>query len=509
MHTMYEKVVSVIAKPVEDRTDIECLDLIAWFRNKSSLFRSLKAEIIKDVIRHCIFERPKKDDVIIKQGDNGDRLYIILRGKMSIYVLQDKENEQEVKQLIEKAVAKGKLDRAALGQHVWTSVEGNTVGEIALIKEDCVRTASVVVDEDTDLMVVDRTLYNRSVRDVLEKEFHDKTQFVETNPLFSFWSPKMKKSLAISLKREIHFYGSPIVRQGQTVENLYIITEGEVEILIDQGGYKEQFPEMWLEMKRLLPELLPPKRRVSIGRQREIPVNITPSESLRQKKMSHKHFQMCLLGGNEIIGATETLLGLKTYMENANVTRKTELLSLSKGNYQRLFMRKSATRSIERLKKVMVSRLYLYIHRTQMSLHNASLLKYLTLKLRDPESLKQLRSRHTRKPKGKQEKYKEYFYGAFNSRSYDKDEENIRSFLKTMGVYYITDNSLPELETSSRVLADLNDHLSDWLKRTRKSEKPEFREVLSPDGQKFKRYRLEAMTQPPRLDTFVRTKTIA
>uniref|UniRef100_A0A8W8IWQ3 Cyclic nucleotide-binding domain-containing protein n=1 Tax=Magallana gigas TaxID=29159 RepID=A0A8W8IWQ3_MAGGI len=78
----------------------------------------------------------------------------------------------------------------------------------------------------------------------------------------------MKKSLAISLKREIHYYGSPIVRQGQAVENLYIITEGEVEILIDQGGYKEQFPEMWTEMKRLLPELLPPKRRVSIGRQR-------------------------------------------------------------------------------------------------------------------------------------------------------------------------------------------------------------------------------------------------
>ena len=40
---------------------------------------------------------------------------------MSIYVLQDKENEQEVKLLIEKAIAKGKLDRAALGQHVWTS----------------------------------------------------------------------------------------------------------------------------------------------------------------------------------------------------------------------------------------------------------------------------------------------------------------------------------------------------------------------------------------------------
>lgn len=43
MHTMYEKVVSVIAKPMEERSDIECMDLVSWFRNKSSLFRSLKA----------------------------------------------------------------------------------------------------------------------------------------------------------------------------------------------------------------------------------------------------------------------------------------------------------------------------------------------------------------------------------------------------------------------------------------------------------------------------------
>ena len=40
---MYEKVVSVIAKPMEERSDIECMDLVSWFRNKSSLFRSLKA----------------------------------------------------------------------------------------------------------------------------------------------------------------------------------------------------------------------------------------------------------------------------------------------------------------------------------------------------------------------------------------------------------------------------------------------------------------------------------
>ena len=43
MPTLYEKVVSVIEKDIEDRNDFECQDLISWFRNKSSLFKTLKA----------------------------------------------------------------------------------------------------------------------------------------------------------------------------------------------------------------------------------------------------------------------------------------------------------------------------------------------------------------------------------------------------------------------------------------------------------------------------------
>ena len=43
------------------------------------------------------------------------------------------------------------------------SGEGKTVGEIALIKDDCIRTASVVVDCETDLIVIERNLYNRQV----------------------------------------------------------------------------------------------------------------------------------------------------------------------------------------------------------------------------------------------------------------------------------------------------------------------------------------------------------
>lgn len=62
--------------------------------------------------------------------------------------------------------------------------EGKSFGEMALLKEDCIRTATVVADTDTDLVVIDRNLYNRSVKDVLEKEFQQKTKFVDENSLF-------------------------------------------------------------------------------------------------------------------------------------------------------------------------------------------------------------------------------------------------------------------------------------------------------------------------------------
>ena len=78
---------------------------------------------------------------------------------------------------------------------------GATFGEVALMKEDdCIRTASIVADETCDLIVVDRSLYNRSVKNVLKKEFEDKQNFIATNKYFQTWAPKYKKQLAMALQ---------------------------------------------------------------------------------------------------------------------------------------------------------------------------------------------------------------------------------------------------------------------------------------------------------------------
>lgn len=81
----------------------------------------------------------------------------------------------------------------------------------------------MVIDEPADLMVVDRNLYNQSVRDVLEQEFQAKTRFVENNPLFRSWSARHRKQLAISLRMERWEFGSHLVRQGQAANRAYFI----------------------------------------------------------------------------------------------------------------------------------------------------------------------------------------------------------------------------------------------------------------------------------------------
>ena len=100
---------------------------------------------------------------------------------------------------------------------------GATFGEVALFSEDCIRTASIISDDNSDLIVVDRELYNRSVKTVLQKEFEDKSNFIATSPYFHNWPPKYKKQLAMALVKESVPYENTLVKQGDPVSGIFFI----------------------------------------------------------------------------------------------------------------------------------------------------------------------------------------------------------------------------------------------------------------------------------------------
>jgi len=91
------------------------------------------------------------------------------------------------------------------------------------MSDDCIRTASIIAEEKTDLLVVDRALYNRAVKVVLAKEFEDKRTFIKGNPLFSNWAPRYRKQLAMAMYKETFPYDSVLVRQGDQLEIVYFV----------------------------------------------------------------------------------------------------------------------------------------------------------------------------------------------------------------------------------------------------------------------------------------------
>ncbi|XP_041352079.1 uncharacterized protein LOC121370722 [Gigantopelta aegis] len=449
MPTLYEKVVDLVVRPPTQRTDFQCQELVSWFRNKAKIFHNVKPDIVKYVIKYCDFERKHCDDVIIKQGERGDKLYVCLKGKVSIYVIHDKDNESDVIQQVESAYAKKKLDRALLGQYVWTSGEGQAFGEVALIKEDCIRTASVVADEDTDLLVVDRNLYNRSVRDVMEREFNEKTEFVEKNPLFSTWTVKQRRYLSISFKKETVHYGCPITRQGQPASQISFILTGEVEIQLDPKAYETQFPNWWAEMKTVLPELVHEGDKTVVR---------PPHEQLHHRRRAHKPRQICLLGENEHIGALEMVLGLEDCIETATATGTCEFLVLRKDQYDRLFRRKYATQSVNKLKDDLANRLCLYILKTSVA--EGSFLRYLNMKLEDPSILRTLKENKSYSSPRRQRQIR-------NKMAVDKTRnETIAEVLKRLHMRSDMATSLPADDMSEVAISNMNGRLRTWREKT-------------------------------------------
>lgn len=487
MPSMYEKLLQVIVKSPDARTEYECQDLVPWFRNKSVVFETLTPECIADIIRHCEFKRCQNDEVIIKQGENGHRLFIILKGQVSIHVIQDKENSQEILQNVERICSKSILDRNDLGQKVWTSGEGKTVGEVALLKDDCIRTASVVCDCETDLIMIERNLYNRSVKDVFEREYQEKIAFVERNSLFSHWPARHKKALVISLQKQNLKYSTPITKQGQPADCMFFILSGEIEITCDQAVFDVQYDSLWRQMQKLVPGLLPkPKDRT-----------FTPHESMT-RRVKHKASQMCLLGENELCGALEIILGLNSYIENALVTREAGVLVLSKENYQRFFTKKFAQKAVEVLRERLTMRLYLYIHRSEGSETGSPFLKFLTYMLQDSEALNQLKRMKRKEKEVKAGIVSQSDIDSADARSRARDAKEMAVMMKKLGVKpSVTYEHGPWNEASQKVLEQIEKGYMSYIERSRGTESPKGytaskasrsfmpRNLLSPDDDSF------------------------
>ncbi|KAL8626025.1 hypothetical protein ACOMHN_012617 [Nucella lapillus] len=387
----YSKLVDIMTKRPEDRSDFEIGAILPYFLKRTKAFQRIqRADLLKDLIKNCEFGVRERDDIIIKQGDVGECFYVLLSGQVSVYIHNQDKGEEEEEQELQSIVQykDGKLDRSRLGLYVISIGEGNSVGEVALIDElkpirtatgvnregnsvgevalieelKPIRTATVVVDTKTDLLIVDKPLYNRSVKSILAQEFQDKRQFISNNSLFRHvdhlgcfvwcgvvwcsvvwcgvrtWPPKYCKQLTMAMYKRTLPYDGLLVKQGEEVDCVYFILRGQVEIKIDPSAHATQYAKIFKAATENEAEKL--IKKADKGRATTDATATTVTNNNPRKRDIVKSTRLCYLGINEAVGDTEMTMDLDTYMQTAMCKEHTEVLVLERKHYERLFVRR-------------------------------------------------------------------------------------------------------------------------------------------------------------------------
>eukprot|EP01039_Chlorochromonas_danica_P003661 gene3662-4007_t len=176
--------------------------------NKSSMLKRLldpeeRAWIVK------AFQGPLNIEAgtdIIRQGEEGDKLYLVDQGSVEVFV-QPKEGEP-VK--------------------VQTCSEGDTFGQLALMY-NAPRAATCRAVTNCALWSLERTAFKAILVAASLRRREQLVDFLNQVPLLSTLTSMEKMMLADSLREERFEDGQVVCRQGDAGDSFYVILDGQVE----------------------------------------------------------------------------------------------------------------------------------------------------------------------------------------------------------------------------------------------------------------------------------------
>ncbi|XP_053374419.1 uncharacterized protein LOC123531447 isoform X2 [Mercenaria mercenaria] len=450
------ELIRLISQPPFKRENQEIELVLPWLCKRSQLLQNQTKSVLLDIVKNCTFLSVSNDDVIIKQGERGDSFYVILRGSASIYIdprmtgegtgsedtlsrtsakkkkkkknpkmpeseasvlsgmekpsegdSEDKtdkatKDEEEEEEEEEEGPTRKKpikllapLERNKYGKYIAGYGVGNTFGEVALVNRDTFRNASIIADEDTDLIVIDQDLFDRSLRAEQEARYAEIRDFIEEHPFFKDMNTKFKKLLEMSIRKERYIFDTNIIRQGDPVTGLHFILSGSANISIQPKKHVSQYPHLWpfeagVDQIAIEFEHLREMRRAAILRKYEDPsVWETKPEELVirreqgyaaiEKKMKENHISLCSVQNKEVLGDIEMLVNLDTYMQTVRCTSDTTCFVLDTKNFERLVSKKNNPQTMDYMREYVKSKLDTRMHMRHADL--VPLMGYLHQKL--------------------------------------------------------------------------------------------------------------------------------
>lgn len=172
---------------------------------ESFMFSALsdkEQEVVVDAMKEEKFE---PDDVVIKQGDDGEVLYVVESGLYNCA-----------------KIFPGKTEPTDL----TTYEQGAAFGELALLY-NAPRAATITCLESGYLYSLDRNTFNYIVKDAAAKKRERYEDFLSQVQILSSMEPYERSKLADAFKEETFSPGEYVIKEGDAGNVFYFISEGE------------------------------------------------------------------------------------------------------------------------------------------------------------------------------------------------------------------------------------------------------------------------------------------
>lgn len=281
----FESFLSLIQKDRDKRTPSNIKLMINYLSSNYKYFINLKKTAHSDLMYRLVsslnYEFFKKHQRIINCGEEGNKFYILLKGKVSVYKPIPTSEEISFKDYVEyicKIKYKEKnepkfnritsqnaqIDHYSLYKMNYNYSEikpsrikqnyileeekklaeftdGFSFGEMALIKREP-RNASIYAEEDSILVSLEKSDYNKVIKEIEEKRLLDQaTEFKSKYPLFNYWGINQLFRLFNYFEKETISYGEYLYKQNQASDYIYFIENGlfEVTSVFSLAWYEE------------------------------------------------------------------------------------------------------------------------------------------------------------------------------------------------------------------------------------------------------------------------------
>mmetsp|Transcript_34465 Transcript_34465/g.33659 ORF Transcript_34465/g.33659 Transcript_34465/m.33659 type:complete len:180 (+) Transcript_34465:478-1017(+) len=169
------------------------------------MFNALDDKEFKIVVDAIEEVKAMPGDLVIKEGDQGDCMYVVETGQLTCT-----------------KVFKGNSEPTFLKEYN----PGEGFGELALLY-NAPRAATISAKTQAILWKLDRDTFNHIVKDAASRKREKYDNFLQSVQILQTMDPYERQKLGDALKEEKFNKGDFVIQEGQIGDKFFLISEGE------------------------------------------------------------------------------------------------------------------------------------------------------------------------------------------------------------------------------------------------------------------------------------------